>query len=491
MMTINELKEQLKGKLPRILKREIGPSGNALGNGGRTICTRYCVENNIEEMGKYAGMKVTKIPEKVRILCARLAFDALFKDNAGSPEAGKHAPQGSDDDADGRPEQMKSNGNGNGSGSSSSDGNGNGNGDQKQDGKDKNQDKNGNGEAQGGQGQQGGDQKQGNGEAQQKQGQGKQGEQGNGSGNGQQQQSSGSSDGNGKNEGDQQQQEQEQQQQDGNGEGDGDGMPPEQQDEEEDLPLDDEIISWLEDGVAVYVYGPAGCGKSYAAEQAASKMGLQFLQTSCVTAEYKIEGYSDAQGVFRSSAFFKAFTEGGLFLLDEMDASIPAVLTILNQALANGCYDFPPPIGNRRMHPDFHVVATGNTSGAGATTEYTSRNQMDAATLNRFAFIKHTYDPSVEIECANGNIELVAFCRGVRKAAKDAGIQMCMSYRNIIHMAKAVAKGKLPMKKIIFGEVVKGMSADDVTALIQNIPSDVKNQCQRYIKALELYTKED
>lgn len=49
-------------------------------------------------------------------------------------------------------------------------------------------------------------------------------------------------------------------------------------------------------------------------------------------------------GNYQETQFFKAFTEGGLFMLDEMDASIPEVLVILNAAIANRYFDFPAPI---------------------------------------------------------------------------------------------------------------------------------------------------
>ena len=57
---------------------------------------------------------------------------------------------------------------------------------------------------------------------------------------------------------------------------------------------------------------------------------------------------------------------GGLFFLDEMDASIPEVLVLLNAAIANGYFEFPN--GKITAHEDFRVVAAGNTVGSGAVT---------------------------------------------------------------------------------------------------------------------------
>ena len=75
-------------------------------------------------------------------------------------------------------------------------------------------------------------------------------------------------------------------------------------------------------------------------------------------------------------------------MLDEMDASIPEVLVILNAAIANRYFDFPAPIGYVEANPNFRVIAAGNTTGHGADFEYVGRNQLDGASLDRFAVVK-------------------------------------------------------------------------------------------------------
>ena len=74
--------------------------------------------------------------------------------------------------------------------------------------------------------------------------------------------------------------------------------------------------------------GPAGTGKNFIAKQVADALGLDFYFSNAVTQEYKITGYGDANGEFVKTQFFDAFTKGGLFLLDEMDASCPEALIV-------------------------------------------------------------------------------------------------------------------------------------------------------------------
>ena len=85
----------------------------------------------------------------------------------------------------------------------------------------------------------------------------------------------------------------------------------------------------------VFLEGPAGSGKNVICQQVAKALGLNFYFSNAVTQEYKITGFTDANGTFHESQFYKAFKNGGLFMLDEMDASTPEVLVILNAAIAN------------------------------------------------------------------------------------------------------------------------------------------------------------
>lgn len=133
----------------------------------------------------------------------------------------------------------------------------------------------------------------------------------------------------------------------------------------------DTILNLTNLKIPVYMSGPAGSGKSTIAKNVATALGLDFYFTNAVTQEYKLTGFIDAAGKYHETQFFKAFTQGGLFFLDEMDASIPEVLVILNAAIANGYFDFP--IGKFDSHPNFRVIAAGNTLGTGADSQYTGR----------------------------------------------------------------------------------------------------------------------
>ena len=196
------------------------------------------------------------------------------------------------------------------------------------------------------------------------------------------------------------------------------------------------ILTNLLNGIAVFMVGPAGSGKTSIGKQAAEVLKRDFYFTGAISQLYQFEGYTDAKGEYQETQFYKAFKNGGVFLLDEMDASNPDVLVKLNTALANRYYDFPAPIGKVEAHPDFCVLAAGNTYGLGADYEYVGRNQLDAASLDRFILDEIDYDPDIESYCAGGDKKLLDFCRAFRKAVQKAGIKAIVSYRAITNLHK-------------------------------------------------------
>lgn len=227
----------------------------------------------------------------------------------------------------------------------------------------------------------------------------------------------------------------------------------------------DTIKTCVENSIPVYLYGPAGSGKNHVLQQIAEELNLDFYFTNSVQQEYKITGFIDAGGKFHETEFYKAWTKGGLFFLDEMDASIPEVLILLNAALANGYFDFPG-FGRIDAHEDFRVVSAGNTVGTGADEQYTGRMQLDQATLDRFIFIEFDYDKNIELAIAKGNKELVEFIRDLRKQAQEKGISATFSYRCIAMVVKL--EDKLELKKVLLMAVLKGMDKDTLRTLNTN-----------------------
>lgn len=234
-----------------------------------------------------------------------------------------------------------------------------------------------------------------------------------------------------------------------------------------------DVLNLVSINVPVYLSGKAGTGKNVIASEVADCLGLDFYFTNAVTQEYKLTGFIDAYGNYQETQFYKAFTNGGLFFLDEMDASIPEALVILNAALANGYFDFP--CGKKYAHKDFYVIAAGNTTGHGADTIYTSRCALDGASLDRFAYIEIDYDLDIELNLARNNYELLNFIHGVRDIVDKKSMPIICSYRAIDRIAKIQSCVKnIDIKDILSMALFKGIDVDDLTIIANALMEDIR-----------------
>ena len=192
----------------------------------------------------------------------------------------------------------------------------------------------------------------------------------------------------------------------------------------------DMVCQLVYNNLPCYLWGPAGTGKTEMVRSVAKALGLPYYQAAKVTEVFTLTGFVDANGKYVESDFFRAFTKGGVFLFDEMDASDEESLVAFNAAISQRCFSFPG-IGMKEAHPDFRVVGAGNTGGTGATEEYTGRRSLDASTLNRFFYVEIDNDEGLERVCANGDEKIVEFIHDLRQSAKAAGVTIVLSLRNI------------------------------------------------------------
>lgn len=221
-----------------------------------------------------------------------------------------------------------------------------------------------------------------------------------------------------------------------------------------------QIETCLSLNIPIYLAGPAGSGKNFTVEQICEENGWDFYFSNSVQQEFKLTGFIDAGGNFHETEFYKACTSDKpcVFFLDEIDASIPEVLVLLNAAIANGYFEFPN--GKVEFGDNVKFVAAGNTVGTGADELYTGRMVLDQATLDRFAIIEFDYDRRVELSLSKGNKELVDFIHSLRNETREKGIRATFSYRCITMVTKL--EGLLPLKDILKIAILKGMDNDTI-----------------------------
>lgn len=152
----------------------------------------------------------------------------------------------------------------------------------------------------------------------------------------------------------------------------------------------------------VLMTGDAGTGKSTIAAHVAEALGLSFRAICCSggLTEGALVGrltpnLTTGELVYTPGPMVEAFRNGGVFLLDELDAADENVLLAINAMIDAPVWHTPTGEEIPR-HFNFILLAGANTYGTGASRIYNGRNQLDGAFLNRWLTASIDYDTELE-----------------------------------------------------------------------------------------------
>ncbi len=223
------------------------------------------------------------------------------------------------------------------------------------------------------------------------------------------------------------------------------------------------LIMGLEINIPTFIYGPAGTGKSSIVKNIAAATRRRLirqqhyinLEESHLLGKWVVEREIDASGNavavtrFQPGTLAMAMRYGWLYLADEYDRADPGVLSVYQSVLEGeplNISEADEEWSHIEPHPDFRIIATGNTNGSGDESGlFQATIQQDAANIERFGIVQYLDYPSAKEEIASirmqtGVTEDVAknirrFADQVREAY-PASLSLPMGIRVAINVAR-------------------------------------------------------
>src|SRR6056300_472820 len=205
----------------------------------------------------------------------------------------------------------------------------------------------------------------------------------------------------------------------------------------------------------VYVSGLSGNGKTFMVEQAAAKLGREFIrvQINPETDEDDLLGgfrLINGETVFSKGPVLKAMENGAILLLDEIDRATNKIMCL--QGILEGKPVLVKKTGEVIEPADgFNVIATANTKGKGSEDgRFTAASIIDDAFLERFTISVDQQFPSLSIEkkivlkhmekfdCMDSDFadKLVTWADIIRKTFYDDGVDEVISTRRLCHIVQ-------------------------------------------------------
>ena len=246
-------------------------------------------------------------------------------------------------------------------------------------------------------------------------------------------------------------------------------------------PQFERMLNHLKVGLVPYLKGPAGSGKTHAAQQLAEMMERPCTVIAChkKMTTTSIVGYRNAVGDYIDTAFYRAFHEGHVLIIDEADKAPGDVNVAYNSLIANDVMMFPDGNGTVSKHEDTVLIFTGNTRMSGASASYNTGQRQDESLKNRMSYIEWGYDNKLEralvmAECdaygadKDKATEWLGFVRNVRKEIEKAGLNYVAGPRQSMAGARLLSTG-MDMEEVKHDVIFGWMRPEDATRIKERV----------------------
>lgn len=248
----------------------------------------------------------------------------------------------------------------------------------------------------------------------------------------------------------------------------------------------DRVIKLLGAGFNVYLWGPAGTGKTTAAQMAVKALGRESEIDTLDPSTFRsmVQGFTTAtKGEPVHTSFTRCWTEGKVYIADEVDNAPGHVQTLFNSALANG--HAPLAWGNAEKAKGFAFCGTGNTPGR-PTRAFPDRKPMSAAFADRLYFVYWPLDPAIECRAVGlpapalpqekrstcGPQQWVKFVQALRSWASENAPTLQVTPRASLAGVQALALGE-SAENVAEGLIFRGCDAELKTKALNAVRWEV------------------
>lgn len=222
----------------------------------------------------------------------------------------------------------------------------------------------------------------------------------------------------------------------------------------------------------VYIPGPSGGGKTHIVKQISRLLGLPMINLGFITDEFaSIKGYNDVRGEFVKTPFYNAYKNGGILLIEELDNSASKALIELNKIISGDGYEpYLFPNGDLVYpHPNFRIIATGNTWGDGANSAYNAREKQDGATMNRFSMIFYGYDPQIEKIILANQSDMYKFSVAFREVLQDGSYDDVLSTRDMAKIKEYLDTECYTIEEILDIKMIKNKRKEVLVSMFKKM----------------------
>jgi len=250
----------------------------------------------------------------------------------------------------------------------------------------------------------------------------------------------------------------------------------------------DDVLTAVMEEVNPYLIGPSGCGKTYMVKQIGDILNTDMTDIGYINEEYDILGYVTAMGEYSESNFYRLYKYGGIAFCDELDNGNSKATVKLNSFLSNQLragYCFP---GGEYVekHPDFRIVAAGNTDGSGADLNYNTRERIEESVQQRMIPIYISYDNRVEQAILKDYPDWFEFSCAFRAATDRWGdvsnipAQGIFTTRDAYRIKQYLDNGSFTPEKIMNYEFVQTKDMEYLAFLKDEISKRLKKDSAAY-----------